>query len=281
MERTAIRLGGVELGSSIMNASGPHSAERGEIFELAARHQGALVFKSCNIAGLEAPDNLKNRGVEHFTAIARELVPRHKVIIASVVGNSEDEIVKVAAALDRAGVRMVELNLADDYVMSSVAPFTSYERLKALVGRVRGEIGAALAIKLPGKPGAIEPRALAEMFKELGVGVAVCANDLPKDLELDVASGRIKGAARPLSQAHAFWRLSEGIYDVVAVGGINGGRDAYVAHLSGAKAVQVGSALIKEGAGALGRIDRELDALLAEQGKRSVGEIVGQARFES
>jgi dihydroorotate dehydrogenase (fumarate) len=280
MERTAIRLGGVELSSSVMNASGPHSAERGEIYELSARHQGALVFKSCNVEGLEAPENLKNRGVEHFAAIARELVPRHKVIIASVVGNTEDEIVKVAGILDRAGVKIVELNLADDYVMNSVAPFASYERLKALVGRVHGEIGAALAIKLPPKPGAIEAKTLANMLKEMGVSVAVCANDLPKDLEVDIATGLIKGGARPLSQAHAFWRLSDGVYDVVAVGGVNTGRDAYVAHLTGAKAVGVGSALMKEGAGALGRIDRELDGMLAENGKRSVNEIVGQARFE-
>ena len=51
---------------------------------------------------------------------------------------------------------------------------------------------------------------------------------------------------------------------------MNSGRDAYIAHLTGAKAVQVGSALMKEGAGALGRIDRELDGLLAEHGKGSV-----------
>ena len=37
---------------------------------------------------------------------------------------------------------------------------------------------------------------------------------------------------------------------------------------------------MKEGAGALGRIDRELDGLLAENGKGSVDEILGQARFE-
>ena len=73
MERTSIRLGGVELSSTVMNASGPHSAEKGEIYELTARHNGAVVFKSCNIAGLEAPDNLKNRGVEHFATIARDL----------------------------------------------------------------------------------------------------------------------------------------------------------------------------------------------------------------
>src|SRR5882762_10299237 len=106
MERTSIRLGGVDLSSTVMNASGPHSAEKGEILELSARHSGAIVFKSCNVAGLEAPDNLKNRGVEHFAGLARELGARGKAIVASVVGNTEDELVQVAAALDRAGVKI-------------------------------------------------------------------------------------------------------------------------------------------------------------------------------
>ena len=70
MERTSIRLGGIDLASTVMNASGARSAERGEIVELSAAHTGALVFKSCNPSGLEAPENLKNRGVEHFAANA-------------------------------------------------------------------------------------------------------------------------------------------------------------------------------------------------------------------
>jgi dihydroorotate dehydrogenase len=278
MERTTIRLGGVALNSSVMNASGPHSAEKDEILELSARHSGAIVFKSCNIAGLEAPDNLKNRGVDHFAGIARELDARGKMIIGSVVGNSDDEILKVATALDRAGVKIIELNLADDYVQNSVAPFANMERLKAVVGRVRGEVQAALAVKVPPKL-AMEPRAVADLFKSLRVAIAVCANDLPKDLEVDLATGTAKGARRMLSQAHAFHQVSEGLLDVVAVGGINGGRDAYTAHLTGAKAVQVGLALIKEGAGALARIDRELDGLLADNGKGSVTDIIGHIRF--
>jgi dihydroorotate dehydrogenase len=278
MERTSIRLGGVALNSTVMNASGPHSAEKGEIVELSARHSGAIVFKSCNIAGLETPDNLKNRGVEHFAAIARELEPRGKAIIGSVVGNTDDEIVKVATVLDRADVKIIELNLADDYVQNSVAPFANLERLKAIVGRVRGEVQAALAVKVPAKLG-MEPRAIAEVFKSLRVAIAVCANDLPKDLEVDLATGVAKGPRRTLSQVHAFYQASEGLLDVVAVGGINGGRDAYIAHLTGAKAVQVGSALIKEGAGALARIDGELDSLLSENGKGAGAEIVGQLRF--
>jgi dihydroorotate dehydrogenase len=278
MERTSIRLGGVALNSTVMNASGPHSAEKGEIYELSARHAGAIVFKSCNLTGLEAPDNLKNRGVDHFAALARELDPRGKIIVASVVGLSDDEIVKVAVTLDRAGVKIIELNLADDYVQNSVAPFASVDRLKALVGRVRGEVNAALAVKVPPRL-ALEPRSVADLFKMLRVAIVVCANDLPKDLAVDLATGTAQGARRTLSQAHAFYQVSEGLLDVVAVGGINGGRDAYIAHLTGARAVQVGSALIKEGAGALGRINRELDTLLAEQGKASVGEIIGRIAF--
>lgn len=278
MERTIIRLGGVELNSTVMNASGPHSAEKDEILELSARHNGAIVFKSCNIAGLEAPENLKNRGVNHFAGLARDLSGRGKTIIGSVVGNSEDEIVKVAAELDRSGVKILELNLADDYVKDSFAPFASLERLKAVVGRVRGEVQAAIAIKIPPRL-ALEPRTVAELLKSLRVAIAVCANDLPKDLEVDLKTGVVTGGVRPLSQVHAYHRVSEGLLDVVAVGGINTGRDAYIAHLTGASAVQVGSALIKEGAGALGRIDRELDALLAENGKASVSEIIGQIRF--
>jgi dihydroorotate dehydrogenase (fumarate) len=278
MERTSIRLGGVELASSVMNASGARSAERGEIYELCAVHSGAIVFKSCNRAGLDTPENLKNRGVEFFQSIASELTARNKKIIGSVVGASEEEFIDVAGTLDRAGVNIVELNLADDYVTKSVAPFASFERLKSLLGRVRGETGCVLAVKVPPRL-PFKPRAVADLFKSMRIAIAVCANDLPKDLPVDIASGAEQGPARTLSQAHAFFKESENLLDVVAVGGVNTGRDAYIAHLTGAMAVQVGSALMKEGAGALGRIDRELDSILAEHGHNSVSEIVGKIRF--
>jgi dihydroorotate dehydrogenase len=278
MERTSIRLGGVDIASSVMNASGAGSAERGEIFELCAVHAGAVVFKSCNLGGLQMPENLKNRGAEYFAAIAGELSSRGKKLIGSVVGTSEEEFIDVAKMLDRAGASIVELNLADDYVAKSLAPFSSFERLKSLLGRIRGETRCVLAVKVPPRM-PFEPRAIADLFKSMRIAIAVCANDLPKDLEIDIKTGAVKGRARALSQTHVFFRESENLLDVVAVGGINTGRDAYIAHLTGAKAVQVGSAVMKEGAGALGRIDRELDSLLAEHARKSVSEILGQLRF--
>src|SRR6202050_2032941 len=279
MERTAIRLGGIEIDSPVMNASGPHSAERGEIFVLYEALSGVVVLKSCNIGGLQQPENLKNNGAEYFAAIARELRASGKILAGSVVGASEDEIVTVAQTLDRAGVNIIELNLADDYVVNSVAPFGSFERLKSLIGRVRAETSAVLAVKLPPKGVGFTPRAIAVLMKLMRVAILVCANDLPKELDIDIKTGVAKGPERALSQTNAYFRESESLIDIVAVGGVNNGRDAYIAHLSGAKAVQIGSALMKEGAGAISRIDRELDALLKENGHRSVTEIIGKMSF--
>ena len=142
MERTSIRLGGIEIGSSVMNASGARSAERGEIVELSAAHGGAIVFKSCNIARPRvAREPEKSRRRTFRDARSASLCPAARKIIGSVVGASEEEFVAVARTLDRAGISIVELNLADDYVTNSVAPFASFERLKSLLGRVRGETG--------------------------------------------------------------------------------------------------------------------------------------------
>src|SRR6266849_9826401 len=172
MKRTSTRLGNLEIGSSIMNASGARSAERGEIFELTAVHNGALVLKSCNRSGLGAPENLKNRGADHFATITRELTPRGKIVIGSVVGNTEKELVDVARILDLAGAQVIELNIADDYVIDALAPFSSFERLKALLGMVRNEVRALLAVKLPLKLEREKTRSYADLFKTLRISIA-------------------------------------------------------------------------------------------------------------
>ena len=220
MGRTSITLGGVPLNSTVTNASGPRSATREELVELSAAHRGAVVFKSCNPSGLESPDNLKNPGVDYYAALARDLAPKGTVVWGSVVGVTADEIVDVARRLDRAGAKIIELNLADDFVANSVGPFKSIDALRALLKRVRAEVGAVIAVKVPPSVPRDQAGAIAAVFKETGVAIAVCANDLPKGLEFDLAKGTVKAPAGPLSQTHAFYTAGGGALDVVAVGGV-------------------------------------------------------------
>jgi dihydroorotate dehydrogenase (fumarate) len=279
MGRTSTTLGGVQLNSTVTNASGPRSATREELLELSAAHSGAVVFKSCNPGGLESPDNLKNPGVDYYATLARDLAPKGTVVWGSVVGVTEDEIVDVARKLDQAGAKIIELNLADDFVANSVGPFKSFDKLRGLLRRVRDAVKAVIAVKVPPSLPRDHAAAVAAIFKETGVAVAVCANDLPKGLEFDLAKGTVKAPQGPLSQTHAFYMAGGGALDVVAVGGVGSGAEAYLAHMTGAEAVQVGSALIKEGVSAIGRIDQELEALLVQNGKTSVADIIGKVKF--
>jgi dihydroorotate dehydrogenase len=59
----------------------------------------------------------------------------------------------------------------------------------------------------------------------------------------------------------AFEPAIGGALDLIAVGGIGNGQDAQGALSRGAKAVQIGSALMKEGSGVFARIQQELSAM--------------------
>jgi dihydroorotate dehydrogenase len=63
---------------------------------------------------------------------------------------------------------------------------------------------------------------------------------------------------------------------LIGVGGISSGAQAYAKIRAGASAVQLYSALVYEGPGLVGRIKRELAALLKRDGFRSVAEAVGK-----
>lgn len=78
-----------------------------------------------------------------------------------------------------------------------------------------------------------------------------------------------------LANVRAFWKLLEGRIPIIGTGGVVQGVDAFEHVLCGASAVQVGTALVEEGAGVFERLERELAAELAMRGKQSLEECRG------
>lgn len=70
-------------------------------------------------------------------------------------------------------------------------------------------------------------------------------------------------------------RLTGGKIDLIGVGGIASGADAYAKIRAGASAVQLYTALVYQGVGLVGRIKRELAGRLRADGFRSVADAVG------
>jgi len=73
-----------------------------------------------------------------------------------------------------------------------------------------------------------------------------------------------------------FYAAAEGKIDLIGVGGISNGGEAYAKIRAGAKAVQLYSALVFKGPGLVTEINRDLKARLKADGFSSIGEAVGK-----
>ena len=73
-----------------------------------------------------------------------------------------------------------------------------------------------------------------------------------------------------------FYAAAEGKIDLIGVGGIGSGAQAYAKIRAGAKAVQLYSALVFQGPGLVTEINRDLQARVKADGFNSISEAVGQ-----
>jgi dihydroorotate dehydrogenase (fumarate) len=233
----ATTLAGIPFPSCLMNASGAWSGTREELHALATSATGAVVIKTTTMqARVEEVQGcgIENPGQPYYLAVLSDLQITGKPVIGSVAGFTTAEYVALAQAYAQAGVQIVELNLSDPIVPCNRSGSCDLAAVDEVVKGVRAAVRAPLAVKLPVLP--------------KGVGHAV---------EL-LRRHRIEVFVCNTPQLAAFVPAIGGALDVIAVGGVSNGKDAHGALSRGAKAVQIGSALMKEGPRAFARIQQEL-----------------------
>lgn len=232
----------------LMNAAGALSTTREELLAQVRSGSGAVVTKSITPTSFLDPGaqcGLENPGIDYYIEVLPKLREWGKPVIASVAGLTVEEFILVAQALTKADADLIEINLNDPHVHNHVDPFQSVERLNEVVSTLRHKISAPLAIKLPSSM----PLPLLDIARTLvrnKIPVAMCHN------------ASVDG--RP-SQAQAILEASEGELDVIGVGGVSSGAQALAVLQGGIKAIQIGSAVVKEGVGVFARLKHELAAL--------------------
>lgn len=198
-----------------------------------------------------------------------------------------------AAADYEAGVAVLGAH-ADYLVVNVSSPNTPGLRalqgraeLEALAARVRGAMerhGVACPLLLKVAPD-LEERDLADIAAvalERFDGLIATNTTVQRPGSLRSArrgeSGGLSG--RPLFTPSTavlgqLWRLTGGRLPLIGVGGLEDGRGAYGKIRAGASLLQLYSALVYEGPGLVGRILRDLAALLAADGYKTLQEAVG------
>jgi dihydroorotate dehydrogenase (fumarate) len=250
MLNTAPTIAGVHFPFCLMNAAGALSTTREELLALAYSDAGAVVTKSITPESFLDPGatcGIENPGVASYVNLLPELRRAGKPIITSVAGLTINEFIATALALAAAGADLIEINLNDPHVHTHVAPFASAARLHKVISTIRQAVSAPLAVKFP----ANVPLPLAEVAAVLvdaQIPVAVCHN----------AAGN--GAP---SQAQTILSAVKEKVDIIGVGGVASGADAVGLLRSGLTALQVATAVVKEGVGAFTRLKREMNQEVA------------------
>ncbi|XP_034760115.2 dihydroorotate dehydrogenase (quinone), mitochondrial isoform X2 [Acipenser ruthenus] len=194
------------------------------------------------------------------------------------------------------GVRVLGM-LADYLVVNVSSPNTpglrdlqSKEELRLLLDRVLKERDALKCERKPAVLVKIAPdltpqdkQDIADIVTELGVDGLIVTNTTvsrPSTLQ-DPLRGETGGlSGRPLREmstqtVREMYSLTKGKIPIVGVGGVSSGQDALEKIRAGATLVQLYSAFTYQGPPIVGKIKRELEQLLAEQGFTNVTEAVG------
>ena len=281
---------GIELAHPIINASGTFDAIAARrVFGDALIERfpfSAFVSKTVTLApregnppprlwetagGLINSIGLPNKGLRRYLAEdLPELAALPVPLIVNVMGFTREEVAELVSAFsERDEVAALELNVSCPNVETGLVMGADPGEVSALLARVRPLTEKPLIVKLT--PNATDVVAVARAAKDAGASAVSLINTI-RGMALDPKSGRpwlggtTGGVSGPAVRAVALAQVHAvaGAVDIplIAMGGVQRGRDALDLILAGATAVAVGTESFRDPAAGT-RISDELAALAA------------------
>ncbi len=263
----SVKIGKLSLKNPVLTASGTFGY--GEEFSpyLDLNCLGGIITKTVTLqprignpfprivetaSGMLNSIGLANVGVEKFVSEKLPFLTRlDTAVIVNIAGFTIDEYVQVVARLEHeAGIHAYEINISCPNVQEGGMEFGSDPEITAtLTGKIRRITDRVVIVKLTPNITKIEPIALAAEHAGADaislintyVGMAVDINSRKPKL------GRIKGglsgpAIKPLALAKVFDAARVVRIPIIGIGGIMNAHDVLEFMITGATAVEIGTA---------------------------------------
>ena len=302
------QIAGIPLSNYIFNASGPRCTTEDELIALAQSASAAIMTKSCTILlregnaepryqslplGSIQSMGLPNLGYEAYLEMLPRLKTFNKPVVVSISGFSIADNETMVKAFQQSDADLIEVNFSCPNIEGKAQVGYDFEQTEQAL-KVLCTLGdKPLGLKLPPYFDFSHFTAMANIIQQFPVKFITCINSVGNTLVIDAETesaiikpkggfgGLCGDYIKPIGLANvrAFRQLLPETIDVIGVGGIKTGTDAFEYLLAGASAVQIATCYEKEGVECFSRISNELASIMKRKGYANILEAKGKLKL--
>ena len=294
-----VKIAGLSLKNPVMTASGTfgYGLEFADFINL--EELGGIIVKGTTLkpregnpyprmyetaSGMLNCVGLQNKGVDYF---CEHIYPKIKDIktnmIVNVSGSAPEDYAECSARINALEqIPAIELNISCPNVKQGGMAFgVTPEGASSVVKAVRKAYGKTLIVKL--SPNVTNVADIARSVVDAGADAVSLINTLMGmaiDIEkrkpvLSIATGGLSGPAVKPVALRMVWQVAKAVnVPIIGLGGIMNAADAIEFLLSGASAIQIGTANFIDPAVTV-KVVQGIDEYLEKHGCKSVNEIIG------
>lgn len=304
------KIGGVTLDTCIFNASGPRDETLPLLQIIGGSESSAIMMKSCTLEPrignpepryVDLPNKssinsmgLPNLGYKEYVEFVSILKRKFtKPVVAGISGMTLEDNVVMFKAFNTTAVDLIEFNPGSPNTIGK--PIVGYDvrEMDRLLTAVAKVCKKPWGVKLPPYFDFVHFEQIAEVLAKHPISFITCINSIGNGLVIDPEKeqtvikpkggfGGIGGKIikyTSLANVRKFYELLGDKLQVIGVGGISSGVDAFEFILAGASAVQLGTVYIQEGPSCFQRIQKELAKYMSKKGYRNIEDFRGKLKI--
>ena len=295
---------GVEFRNPLMLAAGIMGSNASSMNWILKSGAGGVVSKSFSLnphpgyvnpttvaveGGIINAIGLSNPGVENFKEELKKIERENNVVIASIYGATPDEFSTLVGDIQEF-VDMIELNISCPHAMDGYGASIgqSCDLSHTIVSAACDVADVPVIAKLT--PNVTDITEIAKTCEEAGANALSLINTLGPGMKINidvarpVLSNKFGGmsgrAIKPIAISNVYSVYEAVDIPLIGVGGIYTFADVVEFIFAGARAVQIGTAIMDEGVTVFDDINKGLEKFMAENGFSSIDEMVGLAHRE-
>lgn len=303
------KIAGVTLNTCIFNTSGPRDETLPRLKIIGRSKSSAITMKSCTLeprVGNPEPRyvnlpnkssinsmGLPNLGYKEYVKFVPILKKAfNKPVVASISGMTLEDNIVIFKSFNQTNVDLIEFNPGSPNTIGK--PIVGYDvkQMDRLLSAVTKICQKPLGVKLPPYFDFVHFEQIANILKKYPIKFITCINSIGNGLVIDPKKeapvikpkggfGGIGGRVikyTTLANVRKFYELLGNKVQIIAVGGVTSGVDAFECILAGASAVQVGTIYMQEGPSCFPRIQKELAEYMSKKGYASIEDFRGKLK---